>query len=56
LALKAVKNWTSLSEMTIRRMIERGEFPRPVKLSSNRVAWRETDVAAFINSRTPVAA
>lgn len=56
LALKAVKDRTSLSEMTIRRMIERGEFPAPVKLSRNRVAWVEGSVNAFINGRIAAAA
>ncbi len=55
LPLKEVKNRTSLSEPTIRRMIEAAKFPRPVKLSSNRIAWREPDVNAFINSRVEAA-
>jgi prophage regulatory protein len=55
LGLKTVKDRTSLSEMTIRRMIERSQFPRPVKLSSNRVAWRELDVTTWINSRVEAA-
>lgn len=55
LALKAVKDRTSLSEMTIRRMIERGEFPAPIKLSRNRVAWVERSVNAFINGRIDAA-
>lgn len=55
LSLKAVKDRTSLSEMTIRRMMDRGEFPRAVKVAPNRIAWREPAVADFINSR-PVAA
>lgn len=55
LALKAVKDLTSLSEMTIRRMVDRGEFPRPVKLSSNRVAWRAPAVSDWIDSRAEVA-
>lgn len=53
--LKTVRAWTSLSEMSIRRLIERDQFPKPVKLSSNRVAWREPDVSAWINSRVEAA-
>lgn len=53
--LKAVKDRTSLSEMTIRRMVERGEFPRPLKIAPNRIAWRETDLDAWINSRVEAA-
>jgi prophage regulatory protein len=55
LALQAVKDWTSLSEPTIRRLIDRAQFPKPVKLSSNRIAWREPDVAGWINSRVEAA-
>lgn len=55
LALPTVLDKTSLSEPTIRRMMERQEFPRPVKLSANRVAWREPDVNEWINGRSVAA-
>lgn len=55
LALGAVLERTSLSEPTIRRLIDRAAFPRPVKISPNRVAWREPDVNAWINSRVEAA-
>lgn len=55
LGLRAVKDRTSLSEPTLRRLIDREQFPRPLKLSSNRIAWREPDVSAWINSRVEAA-
>lgn len=55
IALPTVLDWTSLSEPTVRRMVDRGLFPRPLKLSSNRIAWREPDVSAWINSRVEAA-
>ena len=55
LGLKAVKDRTSLSEPTLRRLVERRQFPHPLKLSSNRIAWREPDVSAWINSRVEAA-
>ena len=55
LGRKAVKDRTSLSEPTLRRLVERRQFPRPLKLSSNRIAWREPDVSAWINSRVEAA-
>lgn len=55
LALPVVKDRTSLSEPTIRRMIERGQFPRPVKVAPNRIAWREPAVSDWINSRVEAA-
>lgn len=56
LALPQVMDWTSLSEPTLRRLVERGQFPRAVRVSVNRKAWRENEVAAWINSRREVAA
>ncbi|MBX7187805.1 MAG: AlpA family phage regulatory protein [Vicinamibacteria bacterium] len=32
----------------------RGAFPAPVKLGPSRIAWRATDIEAFIASRKPV--
>lgn len=55
LAFSTVLDRTSLSEATARRMMERDEFPKPVRLSRNRIAWREPDVNDWINSR-PMAA
>lgn len=55
LALPQVMDRTSLSEPTLRRLIERAQFPRAVKVSANRKAWRETDVVAWINSRVEAA-
>lgn len=55
LGIAAVTDRTSLSEPTLRRLINRNQFPKPLKLSSNRIAWREPDVAAWINSRVEAA-
>lgn len=55
LALPQVMDLTSLSEPTIRRMVDRGDFPRPVRISSNRKAWAQTSVAAWINDRVAAA-
>ncbi len=40
-----------LSFSTIYRLMLRGEFPRPVKLSANRVAWSAPLVDAWLASR-----
>ena len=32
-------------------LINKGEFPEPVKLSSRASGWRESDIAAWIESR-----
>ncbi len=51
LGLKSVKDRTSLSEPTIRRLIDREQFPRPVKIAPNRIAWLESDLIDWVNSR-----
>ncbi|WP_447530107.1 helix-turn-helix transcriptional regulator [Vreelandella sp. TE19] len=49
--LPAVKAKTSLSTSTIYRGIERGDFPKPVRLSPRSVAWVENEVDAWIEQR-----
>lgn len=48
LSMAEVCACTSLSEPSIRRMFARGDFPNPVRVSDNRVAWRVDDVAAWV--------
>ena len=38
---------------TLYDWMDQGEFPRPVALGARAVAWRESDVLAWINSRKP---
>ena len=49
---KKVEIKTTLSRSSIYDMIARGEFPKPVKISGRRVAWLESSVDAWIQSRT----
>jgi len=39
---------------TIRRMMERGEFPKPIQIAPRAIGWRKADVRAWLDSR-PVA-
>lgn len=55
LPLKAVTNVTTLSRMSVIRAVERGDFPKPIRLSAQRIAWRESDVSDWINSRVAAA-
>jgi prophage regulatory protein len=55
LSLKEVLAVTSLSRSSIYALISRGAFPRPVRLTPRRVAWRSTDVNAWMQTRTPAA-
>ncbi len=36
---------------TIWRLMQRGEFPRPVQLSENRVGWLEAEVEEWLARR-----
>ena len=40
-----------LSKPTVYRMIARGEFPRPIKLTTRAVAWRVADIDQWLASR-----
>jgi prophage regulatory protein len=50
IGLPTVLDLTGVSKMTIRRMVSRGEFPAPVKVSRNRIAWREPQISAWMAS------
>lgn len=41
----------SLSSATLWRMVSRGEFPRPVRLSAGVTAWSEADLDAWDAAR-----
>ena len=46
-----VLNRTSISQPTLWRLENRGEFPRSIRISKNRVAYNEEEVDAWIQSR-----
>lgn len=48
LPLPAVLDRTSWSRAKLYDAINKGDFPAPVRLSTNRVAWPESTVAAWI--------
>lgn len=43
-----IEQMTGLSRSTIYAMMANGGFPRPVKLGSRAVGWREADVLAWL--------
>lgn len=53
LPLRAVKALTSLSHTSVYRLMKTGEFPQSVRVSTNRVAWRESDIKLWIEARQP---
>lgn len=42
---------TGLSRSTLYHWMKRGEFPQPVKLGARLVAWRESDIGDWLESR-----
>ncbi len=56
LALPGVLERTSLKRASLYAAMDRGEFPKPVRISANRVAWPETIVAQWIASKIASAA
>jgi len=55
LALPAVVRITSLSRATIYRLSQRDKFPKPIKISENRIAWPAEAVAAWVASKLEAA-
>ncbi len=51
LRLREVRARTGLSRSTIYRLAAEGRFPAPVKLTEHASAWREDELAAWIESR-----
>ena len=49
LSWPAVRAITGLSRTTIWRLQKTGEFPRAVRISPGRIAWRASEVSAWLN-------
>lgn len=52
---RAVEEITGLSRSTIYSMMDRGEFPRPIKITGKAVAWPESAITEWLAAR-PIAA
>jgi prophage regulatory protein len=51
LRLAAVKECTGLSRSTIYLMINKGEFPKNVRIGAKAVGWVDSDLQSWIESR-----
>jgi prophage regulatory protein len=49
--LREVMNITGLSRSYVYSLAQKGQFPKPVKLSERSVAWIEAEVLAWIDER-----
>ncbi len=50
--LPEVLQFTGLPRSTVYAMTNKGNFPKPVKLSERSSAWRSDEIQAWIESRT----
>lgn len=51
LRLPQVLYVTGLGRTALYDLMSKNRFPRPVRLSSRAVAWRESDIVAWISER-----
>lgn len=51
LRLPVVIEKTGLSRSSIYAKLEKGEFPKPVKLGERAIAWRDNEIADWISNR-----
>ena len=49
--IAVVSSKTDLSRTTIYDKVARGEFPKPIKLSPRRIAWRASAISAWLIER-----
>jgi len=53
--LPAVESAVGMKRTFIYDGIKKGTFPKPVRIGGQAVAWRQSEVAAWINSRSEAA-
>ena len=54
LSRREVQDRIKVGRTTLFEMVDRGEFPQPVRVRGRITAWPEDDVINFINSRPRV--
>lgn len=53
ISTKAVCERTSLSRSTIDRLVAAGEFPKPVRITSRRLAYSAAAVDGWLQEKVP---
>ena len=46
-----VEHRTGLKRSNIYKMMQRGDFPRPIRIGKRAVGWHEADIDAWISDR-----
>lgn len=54
LSVRDVAKDVSLSRTRVLQLVKAGDFPAPVRVSEGRVAWRDSEVQAWIRGRPRV--
>lgn len=54
LRLPEVVERVGLSKSSVWRLIQQGEFPRPIRLGGRAVGWRDDEIEYWIESRDRV--
>lgn len=49
---REVEQAVALSRSTIYRLMDKGDFPKPVKLTAHAVGWRASDIFQWLESRS----
>ena len=52
LSPRTVYRLLGVSQMTVHRLRVHGRFPAPVQVSARRIAWRESEINAYLEART----
>ncbi len=55
LRLREVCQRTGISKSQVHRLVDRGDFPQPVKLSARAVAFVESEVETWLQARISAA-
>lgn len=50
-AIQLRKELGNIGNSTLRRWVREGNFPKPIKLGANCVAWRRDEVDAWLEAR-----
>ena len=48
---REVEKITGVSRSSIYRLMQSGDFPRPLRVGLSAVRWRERDITAWVESR-----
>lgn len=52
----ASKGLLNIAESTFWKMIRRGDFPKPIYLTASMPTWTESQIKAWLESKSPTAA